>query len=195
MRKIVLASASPRRKRLLEQLGLEFEVDPSLEPETVEPGAPPLRLAVIMALAKVGAVVGRHPGAIVIAADSFIVIDGRVMGKPHTPEEARRMLGSLSGRAHTAVTGLVVVDTAAGKTLSRSTETTVYMKKLTPGEIDNYVGTGEPLDKAGAYAIQGRAAAFIEKIEGDYTNVVGLPLAVLAGVLKEFGVEITGKTF
>jgi septum formation protein len=193
MRKIVLASASPRRKKLLEQLGLKFEVDPSLFPEKVEPGVPPQKLAGIMALAKALAVAGRHPDAIIIAADSFIVIDGRILGKPHTPEEARRMLGELSGRSHAAITGMAVVDTATGKTLSRSTETRVFMKRLTPEEIDAYVRTGEPLDKAGAYAIQGRGAVFIEKIEGDYTNVVGLPLGVLAEALIEFGVGITGE--
>jgi septum formation protein len=193
MRKIVLASASPRRKKLLAQLGLKFEVDPSLFPENVEPGVPPSKLAVSMAMGKAGAVAGRHPDAIIIAADSFIVLEGRIMGKPHTPEEARRMLGDLSGRSHAAITGLAVVDTATGRTFSRSTETKVYMKRLTPEEIDAYVRTGEPLDKAGAYAIQGRGAVFIEKIEGDYTNVVGLPLGILAGALKEFGAGITGE--
>jgi septum formation protein len=193
MRKIVLASASPRRKKLLEQIGLQFEVDPSFIQETVEPGVPPPKLAVIMALAKAKAVAGRHRDAVIIAADSFIVIDGRILGKPHTPEEACRMLGDLSGRSHSAITGLAVVDTATGRTISRSTETRVYMKRLTPEEIDAYVSTGEPLDKAGAYAIQGRGAVLIENIEGDYNNVVGLPLAVLAGALKDFGVAVTGE--
>jgi septum formation protein len=191
MRKIVLASASPRRKKLLKQLGLKFEVDPSLEQEMTEPGVPPPQLAANMALAKARTVANRHPDAIIIAADSFIAIEGRILGKPHTPDEARRMLGDLSGRPHAAITGLAVVDTATGRVFSRPTETKVYMKRLTHEEIDTYVNTGEPLDKAGAYAIQGRGAVFIEKIEGDYTNVVGLPLSVLAGALKDFGVNFT----
>jgi septum formation protein len=195
MRKIVLASASPRRKRLLEQLGLEFEVDPSLFQETVEPGVSPQKLACSIAAAKAEAVAARHPDAIIIAADSFIDLDGHILGKPHTPEEARRMLGDLSGRSHIAVTGLALVDTATGRTYSRYMETRVDMKRLTSEEIDAYVKTGEPLDKAGAYAIQGRGAGLIEKIEGDYNNVVGLPLSALAWALKEFGIESLGERF
>ena len=131
-----------------------------------------------------------YPDAIIIAADTFGVIDGRIIGKPHSESEARAMLAALSDKSHTVITGFTVLDTLTCKAVSRSVETTVHMKRITKSEIEAYVKTGEPMDKAGAYAIQGLGALFVEKIEGDYFNVIGLPLYALAEVLKEFGVKV-----
>ncbi len=128
--------------------------------------------------------------AIVIAADTFGVFDGRILGKPHTEEEARRMLEALNGKSHSVITGFSVIDTGTNKVLSKSVETRVYIRKLTPAEIDAYVRSKEPLDKAGAYAIQGLGAVIVERIEGDYYNVVGLPLSALAEALKVFGIDV-----
>ena len=190
MKPIILASASPRRKALLEQIGLKFTVDASGNDEQVEDGVEPHQLVCRISLQKAEAVSGKYTDAIIIAADTIGVIDGQIIGKPRSSEKAREMLARLSGKAHKVITGLTVLDTASQKTVSRSVETTVYMKKLTSGEMDNYVKSGEPLDKAGAYAVQGLGAVIIERIEGDYFNVMGLPLATLAEVLREFGVEV-----
>ena len=190
MKKIILASTSPRRKALLKQIGIKFTVDTRVQ-EDIEPGGQePHRLAIEIALRKARSVASEHPDAIIIAADTFGVIDGHTFGKQHSKREARAMLASLSGKAHTVITGFAVLDTLTGKTVSRSVKTTVYMKQLTKSEIEAYVRTGEPLDKAGAYAIQGLGAILVEKIEGDYFNIMGLPLCALSEVLKEFGVNI-----
>ena len=112
------------------------------------------------------------------------------MGKPHSPNEAKRMLKALSGRSHVAITGFTILDTTNGKTLSRVVETRIYMRKLSEREIDSYVSSSEPLDKAGAYAIQGLGSVLIDKIEGDYYNVMGLSLSAFAQALKSFGVHV-----
>jgi septum formation protein len=190
MKTIILASSSPRRKELLEQIGLQFEVALSEYPEVLRPGVPPHELAMNMSLEKAKAVAARHPGSIIIAADTFGLLRGKIIGKPHTDDEARKTLHSLSGKMHRVITGFTILDTAENKLVSRSVETKVYFKKLTAGEIDNYVKSGEPLDKAGAYAIQGLGAVLVEKISGDYYNVIGLPLSPLAECLKEFGISV-----
>ncbi|MBM3133501.1 MAG: septum formation inhibitor Maf [Chloroflexi bacterium] len=190
MKKIILASASPRRKELLEQIGLEFEVEPSNSRENMNSGLPPHEIARILSLEKARAVAERHPEAIVIAADTFIVFGKRIMGKAHTPSEAKEMLTRLNGKEHLVITGFTVLDKARGKTHTESVETKVRMKKMTAREIDAYVRSGEPIGKAGAYAIQELGSVMIEGIEGDYFNVVGLPLAPLAEGLKEFGVRV-----
>lgn len=190
MKRIVLASTSPRRKTLLEQIGLKFTVDARML-EDIEPvSQEPHQRAIEIALRKAKSVANEHPDAIIIAADTFGVIDSRTFGKQHTEMEACALLAGLSGQAHTVITGFTVLDTLTGKTVSRSVETTVYMKQLTKSEIAAYVRTGEPSDKAGAYAIQGLGAVLVEKIEGDYFNVVGLPLCALSEVLKEFGINV-----
>ena len=190
MSQIILASASPRRAGLLRQIGLDFQVDPAAVGEPPYTGGDPHRYARMLSLAKAAEVAGRHNDAIVIAADTFGMLDGRFIGKPRTAEQASKMLAALSGRPHGVITGFTVMDAKTRKTVSRSVETKVYIRNLTQAEIAAYVATGEPLDKAGAYAIQGRGAVLVERIEGDYPNVVGLPLAALAGVLKEFGVQV-----
>ena len=190
MRTIILASASPRRKELLEKIGLRFEVEPGNYQEDMPLGLEPHQLAQKISLAKAKSVARQHQNAIVLAADTFGIFEGKVLGKPHTEAEARTMLKTLSGRSHSVITGFTLIDTAKNKTLSKSVETKVYIRKLTLAEIDAYVKSKEPLDKAGAYAIQGLGAVFVEKIEGDYFNVVGLPLSALTEALKEFGINI-----
>ena len=190
MKQIILASASPRRKALLEQIGLKFTVDTQVQEDAELTEQEPHQLTKEISLKKAESVAGRYPEAIIIAADTIGVVGGRIIGKPHSESEARAMLASLSGKSHTVITGFTVLDTLTGKAVSRSVETTVYMRRITKTEIDAYVQTGEPLDKAGSYAIQGLGAVLVEKIEGDYFNVMGLPISALAEVLKDFGVKV-----
>lgn len=190
MKTIILASASPRKKELMKQIGLKFKVVPSKYEESLDSGLDPHELAQRLSLEKANSVARIQPDALVIAADTLGVLNGKVLGKPHTESEARKMLAMLSGKAHSVITGFTIMDAATNKSLTRTVETRVYLRKLTSGEIDAYVKSGEPLDKAGGYAIQGLGAVIVEKIEGDYFNVVGLPLRALAESLKEFGVKV-----
>jgi len=190
MKEVILASASPRRKELLEKIGLRFKVEPSNYEEDMHSELEPHEFARKISLEKAEAVAGKHRNAIVIAADTFIVFDGKILGKPHTENEARKMLEIINGTSHSVITGFSIIDTDKNKTLSKSVETRIYIRKLTLAEIDAYVKSKEPLDKAGAYAIQGLGALIVEKIEGDYFNVIGLPLSALAEALKEFGINI-----
>jgi len=188
LKKIILASSSPRRKELLRQLGLEFDVEPSYHNEEIAQELEPLELAKALSYEKARVVSDKHSNALVIAADTFVVLDNEIIGKPHTLTDAKDILTALNGRSHSVITGFTIMDRGRGKILSQSVETKVYIKKLKSQEIDDYVSTREPLGKAGAYAIQDKGAAIVEKIDGDYYNVIGLPLnAVIAG-LKEFGI-------
>ena len=193
MKRIILASASPRRKELLEKIGLKFEVDASNCVEEVDPALEPDELTRRISLTKAKSVAPRYKDALIIAADTIGVIGKKLLGKPHTADEARKMLAQISGKSHEVITGFTVLDTATNKIISGTVCTKVYIKKLTTQEIDAYVQTGEPMDKAGAYGIQGLGAVIVEKIEGDYYNVVGLPLSALAEVLKEFGINVLGQ--
>ena len=190
MRNIILASSSARRKALLEQIGLTFKIDTGVQEEADFISQDPEQLVQEVSLKKAESVATHYSDALIIAADTIGVIGNRIIGKPHSEQEAGEILSLLSGRAHAVITGFTVLDTATGKSVSKSVYTTVYFKRLTKAEIEAYVETGEPLDKAGAYAIQGLGALFVEKIDGDYFNVVGLPLAALTDVLKEFGVKV-----
>jgi septum formation protein len=190
MKTIVLDSASPRRKALLKQIGLKFKVDTGVQEDILNMGPEPHQYARQISLKKAQSVAGKYHDAIIIAADTFGVIDGRILGKPHSESEARAMLETINGRRHAVITGFTIMDTGTAKTLSSSVETTVFIKHLTKTEIENYVKSGEPLDKAGAYAIQGLGAVIVERIEGDYSNVMGLPLSALTTALKEFGINV-----
>jgi len=190
MKRIILASASPRRKELLEKIGLKFEVEPSDSAEDMCSGLSPDELARAISLGKARAVASRHRNTIVIAADTFIVFRGKIMGKPGTEAEARRMLMRLRGKPHSVITGFTILDVDSDKVLTKEVETVVHIKNLTQEEIDAYVKSGEPLDKAGAYAIQGLGSVIVERIEGDYFNVIGLPLSALAEGLEEFGIHV-----
>ena len=190
MKIIVLASASPRRKELLEKIGLKFVVEPSNGEEGIDSGLEPHELVRQISIKKAKIVAARYENAIIIAADTIGVIGNKILGKPCTKKEADKMLSEISGQPHLVITGLTVLDSTTNKAISRTVDTTVYVKKLTRHEIDAYVKTGEPLDKAGAYAIQGMGALIVERIEGDYYNVMGLPLQVLTEILKEFGIDV-----
>ena len=189
-KEIVLASASPRRKELLELTGLQFKVDPGNYKEDMNLKLSPHELARALSLEKAKSVAGKYNNAIIIAADTFVIIRGQLLGKPHTEEEAKRMLVLLDGATHLVITGFTILDTDTGKKISRSVETKVTFKNLTEKEIDAYVKTREPLDKAGAYAIQGLGSILVKRIEGDYFNVIGLPLCPLVECLAEFGIRI-----
>jgi septum formation protein len=190
MKKIILASASPRRKELLEKISLKFEVDASDCEEDINPRLEPEELVRQLSIKKAKSVAARHKNAIIIAADTIGVMGNKILGKPHTKNEASKMLQTISGKSHLVITGFSILDTTINKIVTGTVSTRVHIKKLTGQEIDAYVKTGEPLDKAGAYAIQGMGAVIVEKIEGDYYNVMGLPLNALAEALKEFGINI-----
>lgn len=190
-RRIVLASASPRRRELLEQVGLEFSIDPGEVDERVPAGEEPGHLVLRLALDKATSVARRHPGAVVIGADTVVVLDGTVLGKPSDVDHARAMLRLLAGAAHRVLTGVAVVDAFSGRRRSEYEETLVWMRPYTEQEIERYLATGEPMGKAGAYAIQGRGALLVRRIEGCYANVVGMPLVLLASLLENFGVSIS----
>jgi septum formation protein len=188
-RRIILASASPGRSELLRRTGLVFEVVPSKCDEETEAATPEDHVRQL-ALRKARAVSERHPDALVIAADSVAELDGCILGKPDSPEGARLMLGRLSGRFHRLLTGLAIVDGPTGKTYDGAEATLVHMRQLSSGEIDAYVRSGEPLEKSGSYELQGLGATIIDRIEGDFSNVVGLPMAHLAQALERFGVHV-----
>ena len=193
MKKIILASASPGRKGLLLQMGLEFEVDPSNYEEDMTLDMEPSKLAIHLSLGKAKEVAQRHKNSIIIAADTFCVLGKEILGKPHTKENAEIMLQKLSGKTHSVITGFTIIDTETGKQISKSVETKVLFADVPEKDIDDYVSLGEPLTKAGAYAMQHRGGIFVEKIEGDYFNVVGLPLRPLFLELKNFGINILEK--
>jgi septum formation protein len=190
MKTIILASASPRRQELLKRVGLKFEVEPSNYEENISCELEPHQLAKSLSLEKANLVAKNHKNTLVIAADTFIVFESRILGKPRTETEAKQMLETMNGKPHSVITGFTIIDTETNKALSRSVETKVHLRKLSSNEIDAYVESKEPLGKAGAYAIQGLGSVIVEKIEGDYFNVIGLPLSALTESLKEFGVHI-----
>ena len=180
---LVLASASPRRLDLLRQIGLEPDaVDPADTDETPGLREVPRAYALRMAAAKLAAVMPRHPEAVGLAADSVVAVGRRILPKAETEAQARTCLALLSGRRHKVLGGVAVG--RAGKTRTRLVETAVRFKRLAPSEIDDYVRSGEWQGKAGGYAIQGRAAAFVAFLSGSYSNVVGLPLFETAALLK-----------
>ena len=185
-RRLVLASASPRRAELLREIGVPFEIIPSEIEEAWPPGTP-RDTVTALALTKARSVAMRVGSAVVLGADTAVVLDGRVLGKPVSPEEARRMLRELRGRQHEVVTGVAVVEAPAGRETATAVVTRVLMREYSEAEIEAYVATGEPFDKAGAYAIQGAGGALVEKVEGCYTNVVGLPLTTTRRLLEACG--------
>ena len=186
--KLILASGSPRRRELLTMLGAQFETIPARGEERADPSLAPPQLVEQLALAKAREVARMHPDAVVIGADTVVSADGAVLGKPHSREEAAAMLRGLSGRTHSVFTGLAVLSPEGEQTGWE--ETRVTFCPLSDREIEAYIDTGEPLDKAGAYGAQGIAALFIERMEGDFFNVVGLPLCRLGKMLKMVGVRL-----
>ena len=181
---IVLASASPRRCELMSLAGILFSVVPADICEDVLPGEPPADHVMRLSHEKADAVAAKTAGRFFIGADTIVVLDGAILGKPADADDALRMLSGLSGRDHEVITGFTVYDKDGGIHLSRSVCTEVTFKKLTEAEIAAYIATGCPMDKAGAYAIQGGAVHFVRSINGSYTNVIGLPMTELYEVLQ-----------
>ncbi len=200
-KKIILGSASPRRRELLAQIGAEFEIRVS-EKEEIYHSEKPEEIVCELALMKAENVASElseaeRAGAVVLGADTVVVLDGKILGKPSDEEEAARMLSALQGRSHEVYTGVAVLEYAESgegavpggwkleKKENYAVETRVYVNPMTEQEIREYIATGDPMDKAGAYGIQGRFAAYIDRIEGDYYNVVGLPVSRVYRTLKE----------
>lgn len=180
-KRLILASSSPRRSGYLRELGIRFRKIPSGVDERRLRGETPYRYVRRQAIAKTLAVSERHPGAPVVGADTIVVVDGAILGKPHDAPDARRMLRKLSGRSHRVLSGMAMVGGGAAsveRVRSGVSSTRVFFRKLTEGEIRGYVETGEPLDKAGAYGIQGKGGLLVTRIEGSFSNVVGFPLEV-----------------
>jgi septum formation protein len=184
---IVLASASPRRSELLRSAGIPFTVQPADINEAPLTGESPRECAERLAREKALAIFQRRPQDYVLGADTIVVVDGAILGKPRDADDAMRMLRLLAGRSHEVITGVCVVSPGTGESKTASEATLVSMFELSDREIREYVATGEPMDKAGAYAIQGMASRWIPRIEGDYSNVVGLPVALVYGMLRERG--------
>jgi septum formation protein len=184
---IVLASASPRRQELLHNAGIAFKVHPAHIDESARPGESAKDCAERLAREKASAVAKLHRSDVVLGADTLVVIDDQVLGKPSDSADAARMLRMLSGKKHEVITGICIV--ARGQCSVASETTTVHMSEVSEKEITDYIATGEPMDKAGAYAIQGIASRWIPRIEGDYSNVVGLPVALVYRMLKEKGLQ------
>ncbi len=185
--RVVLASASPRRRELLNLIGIPHDVRPANVDETMRPREAPRRHAERLAREKASAIAVRDPNLITIGADTVVVINRKVLGKPADAEDAARMLGMLSGREHTVITAVAV---SRGRELrSAIEEVRVKVRRLSDEEIEAYIATGEPMDKAGAYGIQGFGATIVERIEGDYFSVMGLPLVRLVGLMRDVGVR------
>lgn len=190
-KKIVLASASPRRKDLLNSIGLEFEIIPSEVDENIENEPFSHELIQNIALDKVLDTSKKlnYP-AIVIGSDTVVVVDDKILGKPKDNDEAFNMLTSLSGKTHTVISAIVVYDTETKKLTKDSVTSQVTFREIDEKEVKNYINTGETADKAGAYAIQGKAGIFVKEIKGCYSNIVGISVYKVSEILKEFGVNL-----
>lgn len=186
--KIILASQSPRRKELLERMGItDFKVIPAQGEELVTRTLTADQLVEELSQRKCAEVAAAHPKDLIIAADTVVSINNRVLGKPRSEEDAARMLAALSGKLHLVYTGVTVAK--EGRTLTQHEVTSVRFRTLTQADIIRYIATGEPMDKAGAYGIQGYGSLLVEGITGDYYNVMGLPVCRLGRILKSFGVD------
>ena len=186
--RLILASASPRRAELLTAAGFAFEIAPvNIDERPRSEETPEVHVA-RLAEEKAAAALRQHPDAVVVGADTVVVVDNRILGKPAGPQEAEQMIRSLSGRTHAVLTGVCV--RRAGHTASHVERTSVQVARLEDHEIAWYVASGEPADKAGAYAIQGLASRFVEEIQGSYPNVVGLPVAAVYRLLRGVGCDI-----
>ena len=189
---LVLASASPRRRELLQQIGLKFQVIPSRTEEHILPGETPEEHVIRLSLEKATEVADRAgvSGRWFIGSDTIVLCDQQILGKPQDKTHAATMLKQLSGREHQVLSGYAVIDRQTGEQRTEAVSTKVWFRQLTEAEITGYIATGEPVDKAGAYAIQGLGICFVARIEGSYTNVVGLPLCKLTLAMKELGVPL-----
>ncbi len=182
---IILASSSPRRRELLSMIGLDYRIETSGEEEIQPHGMPPAEFVKTLALQKAQPVAQLHPHDCVIGADTVVFLEGDILGKPHTPQVAKAYLTRMQGKSHVVFTGVAVIK--EGRTDVRHCETTVTFAPMTEREIDAYVATGEPLDKAGAYGVQGPGGVFVERVDGNYFNVIGMPLPLLYRMLVDAG--------
>ena len=186
----ILASGSPRRRELLEMLGVpDLTIRPATGPERATPGAGPEQTVRELSLHKAQEVAQTcAPEDIIIAADTIVYLDGAILGKPKNHDDAVRMLTALSGREHIVYTGVAVL--RGGELRQAAEQTAVRFRTLTPEEIERYIATGEPMDKAGAYGVQGQGALLVERIDGDFFNVMGLPVLLLSRMLAQVGVNL-----
>ena len=190
MQKLILASASPRREKILKKLNLKFTVVPSKIDESVYNHLPPEEMVQELSLLKAKEVSNLVEDTLIIAADTIIVNNGKIMGKPQNNNEAIEMLKELRNGKHTVLTGVAVSSIPEGKQLTVIDETDVYMSDISDEEINKYVATGEPMGKSGSYAVQGLGSIFVERIEGSYYTVMGLPIHKLAKMLNDFSIDI-----
>ena len=184
--RLLLASASPRRAELLRAAGMSFDIQPANADESVHPGEEPAAYVQRVAEAKARVVLPRAGARVVLAADTTVVVDGDIFGKPQNEQDAARMLRALRGRRHQVMTGVTLA--AAARVMTRVETTAVEFAPLSQDEIDWYVASGEPVDRAGAYAVQGLASRFVTRVEGSYSNVVGLPISLVYDMLREFAI-------
>jgi septum formation protein len=189
-KKVILASGSEARKKLLENIKLDFEIVKSDYEEFMDPELPAEELAVKLALGKAQDVATHSENAVIVAADSFVILEGKYLGKPHSEEEARSMLKNISGKKQQFVTGMAVIDTETGETFTDYELSTIWISEISDAEIEDYIATNEPFSKAGGYAIQEIGSVFIEKVEGSYTGIVGLPINKLYKILRKLGVRV-----
>jgi len=189
---LVLASASPRRRELLQQIGLKFQVIPSRADEHILEGETPEEHVIRLSLDKATEVANREniSGRWFIGSDTIVLCDHQILGKPRDKTHATAMLKQLSGREHQVLSGYAIIDRETKQQRVEAVSTKVWFRQLTDDEIARYIATGEPADKAGSYAIQGLGICFVARIEGSYTNVVGLPLCKLTGAMKQLGVPL-----
>lgn len=190
MSKLILASASPRRQQLLTQVGVPFTIEPADIDERTTPGEAPRDYVLRMAYEKAQHVSWQRPTAFILGADTIVTIDDEILGKPKDLAEARRMLRGLSGRTHTVMTGLALLHYDRGVVQQDTVSTAVRFRRLSEPDIETYVATAKPLDKAGAYAIQDSARAFVEAFDGCYTNVVGLPVQRTIDLMRAAGMDV-----
>ncbi len=190
MNKIILASSSPRRSEIFAKLRLPFEIVASNYKEDMTLKMSPKDLAKFLSREKAQEVAKRFKAHLIIGVDTFVVLDKEILGKPHTKKVAKEMLEKINGKKLKIITGFAVINSATNRTLSKTKTTNVFIKKLSSEEIKSYIATKEPLDKAGAFAIQGIGAVLIKKIDGDYFNAVGLSLFEIAKALKKFEIKV-----
>ncbi len=187
---MILASKSPRRKEIFSKLKIPFKTIKSSFEEDMTLDMPPEKLVKFLSHGKAQEVARKYPHHIVIGADTFVVLKNELLGKPRTPQIAKEMLKKISGNVVEIISGITITCHQNKKIVSKATTTKIYIRKLSVSEIDNYIKTGEPLDKAGAFAIQELGATLIKKVEGDYLSAIGLSLFETAKILKEFDIEI-----
>ena len=185
--RLILASASPRRRELLQKTQLRFRIIPSQTEETHRSGETPETYVTRVAAEKAGAVAQHHPGFWVLAADTIVTFEGQIFGKPANPDSARQMLTTLSGQTHQVLTAFILLDQAGNTTTAEVVTSQVTFKALSETEVAAYLATGEPFDKAGAYAIQGKGRDLIARVSGSRTNVIGLPMDEVTAALRTVG--------